>query len=208
VQLRKARRQKRSRTSTLDVPRGLRFRRVPSAAMDAFDLETNQYLTWMGVHNYALTTIENRRRYLGCFGNFARDAGLTQPADVTYEIVVDYQAALHGYRKVDGTPLSVATQVQRLVPVTQFFTWMRREHRISVNPTSDLLMPPSRSPTTRGHPQQCRDGPALGRPRRDDTARTAKPRCLGGVLLKRPEAKQAHCSLNRQPWSHSDPFMR
>ena len=109
--------------------------------MDAFDLETNEYLTWMGVHNYALTTIENRRRYLRYFGNFARDAGLTQPADVTYEIVVDYQAALYGYRKADGTPLSVATQVQRLVPVTQFFTWMRREHRISVNPTSDLLMP-------------------------------------------------------------------
>ena len=35
---------------------------------------------------------------------------------MTYELVVDYQAALHEYRKVDGTRLSVATQVQRLVP--------------------------------------------------------------------------------------------
>ena len=50
---------------------------------------------------------------------------------MTYELVVDYQAALHEYRKVDGTRLSVATQVQRLVPVTQFFTWLRREHRIN-----------------------------------------------------------------------------
>ena len=33
--------------------------------MDAFDVDTNHYLTWMGVHNYAVTTIENRRRYLG-----------------------------------------------------------------------------------------------------------------------------------------------
>ncbi len=109
--------------------------------MDAFDSATNDYLTWMAVHNYATTTIENRRRYLGYFAEFARSAGLTQPAEVTYELVVDYQAALHGHRKADGTPLSVATQVQRLVPVTQFFTWMRREHRIDVNPTADLLMP-------------------------------------------------------------------
>ena len=143
--------------------------------MDAFDLETNEYLTWMGVHNYALTTIENRRRYLRYFGNFARDAGLTQPADVTYEIVVDYQAALYGYRKADGTPLSVATQVQRLVPVTQFFTWMRREHRISVNPTSDLLMPrPDRQlpEATLSSAEMAR----FGRPRRHDTTRIANSR--------------------------------
>lgn len=109
--------------------------------MDAFDAATDHYLTWMGVHNYAATTIENRRRYLGYFADFARNAGLAQPSEVTYELVLDYQAALHTYRKVDGTPLSVATQVQRLVPVTQFFTWMRREHLITVNPTTDLLMP-------------------------------------------------------------------
>jgi integrase/recombinase XerD len=109
--------------------------------MDAFDSATNDYLTWMGVHNYAATTIENRRRYLGHFAEFARNAGLAQPAEVTYELVVDYQANLYTYRKVNGAPLSVATQVQRLVPVTQFFTWMRREHRITLNPTADLLMP-------------------------------------------------------------------
>ncbi len=99
--------------------------------MDAFDVEANDYLTWMAVHNYAATTIENRRRYLGYFFDFARAAGLVEPVEVTYELVVDYQVALHSHRKTDGTPLSVATQVQRLVPVTQFFTWLRREHRIA-----------------------------------------------------------------------------
>jgi hypothetical protein len=33
--------------------------------VDAFEIEANDYLTWMAVHNYAATTIENRRRYLG-----------------------------------------------------------------------------------------------------------------------------------------------
>jgi integrase/recombinase XerD len=109
--------------------------------MDAFDAETNAYLMWMTVHNYAATTIENRRRYLGYFSEFARSAGEVDPAGVGYELVVSYQEALHSYRKFDGSPLSVATQVQRLVPVTQFFTWLRREHRIEQNPTADLLMP-------------------------------------------------------------------
>jgi integrase/recombinase XerD len=109
--------------------------------MDTFDAEASGYLRWMTVHNYAATTIENRRRYLGYFCDFARAAGVVEPAGVSYELVTSYQEALHAHRKSDGSPLSVATQVQRLVPVTQFFTWLRREHRIGQNPTADLLMP-------------------------------------------------------------------
>ena len=62
-----------------------------------------------------------------------------EPSEVSYELVVSYQAALQRYRKADGTPLSVATQVQRLVPVTQFFTWLRREHRMSSEPDGGPL---------------------------------------------------------------------
>lgn len=109
--------------------------------MADFAIEIDGYLRWMTVHNYAATTIENRRRYLGYFSGFARSAGIMEPAAVGYELVVAYQEGLHRYRKADGTPLSVATQVQRLIPVTQFFTWLRREHRIDQNPAADLLMP-------------------------------------------------------------------
>src|SRR5580692_942792 len=109
--------------------------------MDAFDIEAGRYLSWMAVHNYAGTTIENRKRYLGYFSEFARSAGVDEPAGVSYELVVVYQETLHAYRKADGSPLSIATQVQRLVPVTQFFAWLRREHKIGQNPTADLLMP-------------------------------------------------------------------
>src|ERR1700722_325184 len=109
--------------------------------MDAFDVESNGYLTWMTVHNYAATTIENTRRCLGLCSRFARTAGVDEPAGVSYELVVLYQETLHAYRKYDGSPLSIATQVQRLVPVTQFFAWLRREQKIEQNPTADLLMP-------------------------------------------------------------------
>lgn len=99
------------------------------------------YLEWMEVHNYAATTIENRRRYLSYFDSFVADVGVRRAADVTYELIVSYQEALHAYRKANGSPLSIATQVQRLIPITQFFSWLRREHRIAQNPAADLLMP-------------------------------------------------------------------
>ncbi len=60
---------------------------------------------------------------------------------VTFECLLSYQQRLFDYRKRDGLPLSFGTQVQRLVPVTQFFSWLRREHRIEANPAADLLMP-------------------------------------------------------------------
>jgi integrase/recombinase XerD len=95
----------------------------------------------MRVHNYASTTIENRNRYLGYFMTFAEKEGASAPEEVGAELVARYQRELHCYRKANGWPLSVATQVQRLVPVRQFFTWLRREHRIELDPTTDLLMP-------------------------------------------------------------------
>jgi integrase/recombinase XerD len=99
------------------------------------------YLEWMEIHNYAATTVENRRRYLGYFQAYASDAEIHDAGEVTYELVVAYQEALHAYRKIDGSHLSVATQVQRLIPITQFFSWLRREQRIIQNPAADLLMP-------------------------------------------------------------------
>src|SRR6202042_1260356 len=64
------------------------------------------------------------------------DAGV-----VTLEVLLDYQLSLFTYRKRDGGPLSFSTQVQRLVPVAQFFGLLRRAGRIPSNPTADLDMP-------------------------------------------------------------------
>jgi integrase/recombinase XerD len=109
--------------------------------MTTLAIEFELYLDWMRVHNYAATTIENRRRYLGYFDSFLAELGISESAEVTYELVVAYQEAVHAYRKANGSPLSIATQVQRLIPISQFFSWLRREHRIPQNPTMDLLMP-------------------------------------------------------------------
>jgi integrase/recombinase XerD len=109
--------------------------------MNRYGVDTEDYLTWMTVHNYAATTVGCRRRYLGYFWSFCEAEGVESVTDVTYELIVSYQEHLHRYAKADGAGLSVGTQVQRLVPVTQFFAWLRREHRIGTNPAADLLMP-------------------------------------------------------------------
>jgi integrase/recombinase XerD len=45
------------------------------------------------------------------------------------------------HRKTNGEPLSFGTQVQRLVPVQQFFSWLRKTHRLDIDPAIDLTLP-------------------------------------------------------------------
>ena len=136
---------KRLVAGTRRPPDPVERRRSPVARREtvvaSIEEEIHQYLEWMEVHNYARTTIENRRRYLDYFLEFIRRQGVDDPALVTFECLLSYQQQLFDYRKRDGLPLSFGTQVQRLVPVTQLFSWLRREHRITNNPAADLLMP-------------------------------------------------------------------
>jgi integrase/recombinase XerD len=103
--------------------------------------DARQYVLWMRVHNYARTTIDGRERHLGYFVSFAAARGFDDVESITLETLQEYQHQLFAHRKRDGLPLSFGTQVQRLVPVTQFFSWLRRSGRIGSNPASDLTMP-------------------------------------------------------------------
>jgi integrase/recombinase XerD len=103
--------------------------------------DIDDYLLWMQVHNYARTTIANRRRYLAYFSSFALKLRILSSADVTLENLLQYQGFLFDHRKADGQPLSFGTQAQRLVPVTQLFSWLRRSGRLEGNPAADLTMP-------------------------------------------------------------------
>jgi integrase/recombinase XerD len=110
-------------------------------AMTPIESEADDYLEWMEIHNYAKLTIECRGRYLDYFITFARNYEVDEAKQVTLELLLSYQHSLFAHRKRNGQPLSFGTQVQRLIPVTEFFSWLRREHRILTNPAADLLMP-------------------------------------------------------------------
>lgn len=115
-------------------------------SVTAIDVDVEDYLFWMSVHNYAKTTLISRRYYLGYFLAFAARHSIETAGAVTLEDLLAYQHELFLYRKADGCPLSFATQMQRLVPVAQLFCWLRRQGRIAANPAADLVMPrPDRS---------------------------------------------------------------
>lgn len=103
--------------------------------------DVHDHLLWMRVHNYASTTIEGRARYLSYFLQFAAENDILNANEVTLELLVAYQQRLFAHRKNNGEPLSFGTQAQRLIPIAQFFSWLRRERRIVINPAGDLLMP-------------------------------------------------------------------
>jgi integrase/recombinase XerD len=109
--------------------------------MTAFESDIDEYLLWLGVHNYAKTTIENRRRYLRYLSSFLAGEGIEEAEAVTYEMLKAYQEQLFGYRKANGQPLNFATQAQRLIPIQQLFSWFRRNGRIPMNPAADLTTP-------------------------------------------------------------------
>jgi integrase/recombinase XerD len=109
--------------------------------MTAIEAEAAEYIVWLQVHNYAETTVACRVRYFAYFARFCHCQGIDDPTEVTFELLLTYQRQLFEHRKRCGEPLATATQAQRLVPITHFFTWLRRSGRLAVNPASDLLMP-------------------------------------------------------------------
>ena len=109
--------------------------------MTKLESDIVEYLLWLGVHNYARTTIECRRRYLAYLARYLADQGIDDPRCVTYEVLKTYQEQLFAYRKADGEPLNFGTQAQRLIPVQQLFSWLRRSGRLTTNPAADLTTP-------------------------------------------------------------------
>ena len=84
---------------------------------------------------------QNRNRYLSYFMSFVTPMEVEESSQVTLEMLLDYQVHLFDHRKLDGHGLTFGTQMQRLVPVSQLFSWLRRSGRIEVNPAADLIMP-------------------------------------------------------------------
>lgn len=52
-----------------------------------------------------------------------------------------YQRWLYHYRKRDGTPLSIAGQRCKLVPLCGCFRWLTKQAEIPANPAGDMELP-------------------------------------------------------------------
>ena len=100
-----------------------------------------RYLFWIETHHYAANTVAIRRTNLTLFIEWCLDRDVTQPVQVTREMVERFQRHLFHYRKADGQRLTIATQIHRLSALRRWFAWLSRERLVPVNPTADMQLP-------------------------------------------------------------------
>jgi integrase/recombinase XerD len=100
-----------------------------------------RYLEHLGVRGYRPQGMATAERYIRDFIAWSDERGVTHPQQVTRQVIERYQRWLYHYRKRDGSPLSVAGQRCKLVPLRGFFRWLTRVAEIPANPAADMELP-------------------------------------------------------------------
>lgn len=96
---------------------------------------------WEAVLAYSPRTIEAQRHAIGRFITWADMRSLTRIQDVTRPILERYQRHIFHYRKHNGAPLSVSSQLGLLLPLQAWFKWLTKQNHILYNPAADLDLP-------------------------------------------------------------------
>jgi len=89
----------------------------------------NAHFEWMMVTGYSKDTVRARRVAIRRFIAWCDERGLNQPADITKQVLERYQRHLFYYRKPDGKPLTLGTQMGCLAPLKLWFSWLARENQ-------------------------------------------------------------------------------
>jgi len=100
-----------------------------------------RYLEWMGVRNYSLKSAESRLLYINYFIAWCEERGLTQPCEITKQVIERYQRYLYHYRKENGEPLSFQSQHGRLGALRAFFKYLSKQNYTLYNPAADIELP-------------------------------------------------------------------
>jgi integrase/recombinase XerD len=115
--------------------------RGDAADPQGFVVLLDKFAEWLLVHNFADSTAENHKKYLGYFIAWADQRGLTKPRDITKPILERYQRFLYHYRKANGDPLTFRSQFNHLQPLRSWFRWLAKHNHVLYNPASELELP-------------------------------------------------------------------
>lgn len=139
-----------SRKIPAHKPPGPRIERVDPLARLKLTRYMDEHFEWMRVTGYSLDTIRARRIAIRRFIAWCDDLGIDDPREITRPMLERYQRHLFYYRKADGTPMTLGSQLGCLAPLKTWFKWLAREHHILANPASELELPrqPKRLPRT------------------------------------------------------------
>ena len=118
----------------------------PTLAVGAHDPNSiwnhmHRFTLWQGERGYSAHTIAGRERSLRVFAAWAAERGLIRVQEITRPILERWQRHLFLYRKADGEPLTVRSQLAHIHPLIAFFRYLARENHILYNPASDLELP-------------------------------------------------------------------
>ena len=102
------------------------------------------FLGWLKTANYAEATVAATRACLNYLMEWARLRGISEPMEVSRNVIESYQRWLFYYRKKDGKPLKITTQKGRLIQVSSFFKWLAKNNYILYNPASEIDLPHER----------------------------------------------------------------
>jgi len=99
------------------------------------------FLEWSGVKSLSQQTIAKREVAIRRWIAWCDERGLDDPRAITKPILERYQKHLYYYRKANGEPLAVRSQLSLLLPLKSFFKWLSQTNRILYNPASELELP-------------------------------------------------------------------
>jgi integrase/recombinase XerD len=108
---------------------------------DGLHVWTVRFLRALEVRNFSICTRTNRKRMIGPFIEWCETRSITRPTEVTKPILEAYQRHLFHRRRPNGKPLGFGTQVQALVSLKRFFSWLTRTNVLLYNPASDIELP-------------------------------------------------------------------
>ncbi len=86
-------------------------------------------------------TVKRSRVAIRRFIAWCDERGLKQPSDISRQVLERYQRHLFYYRKGDGKPLTIGSQLGCLMPLKAWFKWLARENHILYSPAAELELP-------------------------------------------------------------------
>ena len=100
-----------------------------------------EFIEWARVRGYAPATLETNEKYLRFFATWLDTRGITRPQEVTRPMLERFQRHIFHYRKQDGKPLALNSQLSHILPVIAFYRWLTKSNYILANPAADLDIP-------------------------------------------------------------------
>lgn len=99
------------------------------------------YLQHLTTHNYSPATVDRNELALRRFLGWTLERGIARADEITLPVIESYQAWLWRYRKADGKPMAVGTQISELIFVQGYFRWLVRQRVLLANPASEIELP-------------------------------------------------------------------